>query len=290
MKPIIEFKKQRELGDILSDTFAFLRQEFKSFLKAVFTIAGPYMLLFLLASVFYMYTIGDLYSFDIYGGSNSFSLGLVLLSMVVFLITMVLAYVFANSAALHYIKSYINNNGEVNMAEVKHDVKSSIWRFIGLGITKWLVLIFSAMLCFFPVLYFMVPMAIVYSIMVFEQKDVGDSFSHSFTLIKDEFWMTLATIIVIGMIVIVAGYAFSLPATLYSFMKLGIMSGEVDPLALNNFMDPIDILLNTVASLFQFLLNLISIVAYVFIYFNLNEKKNFTGTFEKIQSLGKSQQ
>ena len=290
MKPIIEFKKQRELGDILSDTFAFLRQEFKPFLKTIFTIAGPYMLLFLLASVFYMYMIGDLYSFDPYGGSNSFSFGLVLLSMAIFLITMILAYVFANSAALHYIKSYINNKGQVNMLDVKQDVNNSFWRFIGLGITKWLVLIFSAMLCILPIFYFMVPMAVVYSIMVFEQKDVGDSFSHSFTLIKDEYWMTLATIIVIGMIVIVAGYAFSLPATLYSFMKLGIMSGEVDPLAFDEFMDPVDILLNTIASLFQFLLNLISIVAYVFIYFNLNEKKNFTGTFERIQSLGKSQQ
>ena len=29
----IEFKKQRELGDILTDTFAFLRSEFKRFLR-----------------------------------------------------------------------------------------------------------------------------------------------------------------------------------------------------------------------------------------------------------------
>ena len=34
------------------------------------------------------------------------------------------------------------------------------------------------------------------------------------------------------------------------------------------------------------LLNIISIIAGVFIYFNLNEKKNFTGTYERIQSLG----
>jgi len=36
----------------------------------------------------------------------------------------------------------------------------------------------------------------------------------------------------------------------------------------------------------QFLLNLIGIIAGAFIYFNLNEKKNFTGTYERIANLG----
>ena len=37
----IEFKKQRELGDILTDTFAFLRSEFKPFFTTFFKIVGP---------------------------------------------------------------------------------------------------------------------------------------------------------------------------------------------------------------------------------------------------------
>lgn len=283
---MIEFKKQRELGDIITDTFSFLRQEFKPFMKAIFTIVGPVMVVFMIAYVIYMYLVGDIFSF---GNSQiATSLGLIIVAMLLFLVTLILAYVFANSVALHYIKSYVENNGQVNMQEVKHNVRRSFWPFVGLGIAKWLVLIISVMLCVLPVFYFMVPMAMVFSIMVFEKKDVSDSFSYSFILIKDEFWITLATIIIIGLIVGVVSYAFSLPATLYSIIKWGVFSGEVDPATMEGFIDPIDILLNTLATLVQFLLNLISIVAYAFIYFNLNERKNFTGTFEKIESIGKT--
>lgn len=289
MKPYINFKKQRELGDILGDTFAFIRQELKPFIKTIFQIAGPYLLLFLFASAFYIYTIGDLFNFQAVGNS-AVSFGIIFLALAFFIISMVLTYVFGTSAALHYIKSYVNNNGNVNIEEVKYDVKKSFWSFIGMGIAKWLVLIFSTMLCFLPVLYFMVPMALVFSILVFEKKDVSDSFSYSFKLIKDEFWMTFITIIVVAIIVLIATYAFSLPASIYSMMKMGLFSGEIDPTNFGSFIDPIDIALNIIASLFQFLLSLISIVASAFIYFNLNEKKNFTGTFEQINSLGKPQE
>ena len=117
MKPMIEFKKQRELGDIISDTFKFLRQEFKPFTKAVFTIAGPFMVLYLLAMVFYMYMIGDLFTFG--NAANFQSLGLFFVTIGVFFICLILVYVFANAAALHYIKSYIRNNGKVDLNEVR---------------------------------------------------------------------------------------------------------------------------------------------------------------------------
>jgi hypothetical protein len=39
----IEFKKQRELGEILSDTFAFFRNEFKPFFTTFFEIVGPFL-------------------------------------------------------------------------------------------------------------------------------------------------------------------------------------------------------------------------------------------------------
>jgi hypothetical protein len=290
MQQYIEFKKQRELGDILSDTFAFLRNEFKPFLKTIFNIAGPYLLLFLIAMAFYLYAIGDIFNFSTYNqsGNEMFSVGFMFISLAFLAITGVLAYVIANSVTLHYIKSYIKNQGIVNIEEVRLDVKQTFWSFIGLGIIKWVVLIFAMFLCFLPVFYFMVPMAVMFSIFVFERKDVSDSFSYSFNLIKDEFWITLLTIIVIGIIVGVAGYAFGLPAGIYSLIKMGMFSGEIDPANMNSIIDPIYIILNLVNYLANFLLNLISVIGSAFIYFNLNEKKNFTGTFERIDSIGKN--
>ena len=72
-------------------------------------------------------------------------------------------------------------------------------------------------------------------------------------------------------------------------VKMGLFSGEIDPANMNSFMDPIYIILNLINYLANFLLNLISIIGSAFIYFNLNEKKNLTGTFERIGSIGKNE-
>ena len=42
---LIQFKKQRDLGAILGDTFSFLRNEWKQLFTLIFKIAGPALIL-----------------------------------------------------------------------------------------------------------------------------------------------------------------------------------------------------------------------------------------------------
>ncbi|QRM87745.1 hypothetical protein FG167_00410 [Lacinutrix sp. WUR7] len=290
MKKLIEFKKQRELGDILTDTFGFIRKEFKPFIKTIFQVSGIYLVLFLISISFYVYSAGEMFNFNIGQQANISNLPLLLGSLFMFMIFGLLAYTFADSAVLHYIKSYIENEGNVNILEVKQQVKETFWGFLGLSILKWITLIVAMMFCLLPVFYFMVPMFIVFCVYVFTNKDSTMSYSYSFNLIKNEFWITFATIIVIGLIIMIASYAFGIPAAIYSIVKMGVFSGEIDPEKMTGIIDPIYILLNVISYLFKFLLNLILTVASAFIYFNLNEKLNFTGTLERIQSLGKKEE
>ena len=141
------------------------------------------------------------------------------------------------------------------------------------------------MFCIIPGVYLYVPLVLTFSIMVFSRKSVSDAFSYSFTLVKDNWWATFAALFVVGIIVTVASYAFAIPSTIYTYAKMGIFSGEIDA---ENFGvgDPISIFLGSLSTLAQFLLNIISVVASVLIYFDLNEKKNFTGTYERIKNLG----
>jgi len=46
------------------------------------------------------------------------------------------------------------------------------------------------------------------------------------------------------------------------------------------------VILTAISSIGQYLFYIIFIVACIFIYFNLNEKKNQTGTYDEINSLG----
>ena len=152
-----------------------------------------------------------------------------------------------------------------------------------------LAIVVGFICCFIPGIYLAVPLSLSFSIMIFMNKGVGESFNYGFTLVKDEWWITFATLFVIGIIVGIAGYAFSLPAQIYQIASMGIFSGESDALGIgNSFIDPIYIGLYLISTLAQMLLNNISIIAGAFIFFNLNEKKNFTGTYERIQNLGKT--
>lgn len=295
MKQFIQFKKQRELGDMLSDVFAFLRNEYKPFFALVIQITLPYLLLFFVGLAFMLYTFGDLGSL-ITSGSSPFEgeemdILMLIISVLVLTIAGILVYALAYSTTLHYIKSYTENDGVVNADTVKDEVKQTFGSFIGLSILKGLVLFVGFMLCFFPFVYLVVPMSVVFCIMIFEKKTVMDAFSDSFSFIKDEWLMTILVLFVVALITGVIGGVLNLPATIYTYIKMGIFSGDFDaagdPFAF--YKDPIYIVLNLVSYAFRFFLNFITIIITVFIYFNINEKKNFTGTFEQIDSLGKTE-
>jgi len=285
----IEFKKQRELGEILSDTMSFLRSQFKPFFSVYFKIVGPYLVLLLISTGFYLYSFQPFFNLSSEASDLAFNGVTMVLTLFIFLIALVLVYSISQSTTLHYIKSYANHKGSPDFAEIKSEVYATLWSFIGLGFLVVLSLMAGFMACIIPGIYLYVPLILSFSVLVFNQKGATEAYGYSFTLIKDEWWITFATLLVIGIIVAIASYAFSLPAAVYGWIKMGIFSGEVDAETMgDNFVDPIYILLNILSTLASILLNLISVIAAAFVYFNLNEKKNFTGTYERIQNLGKT--
>ncbi|APX99761.1 hypothetical protein [Lacinutrix venerupis] len=295
MKQFIQFKKQRELGEMISDVFAFLRNEYKPFFALILQITLPYLILFFVGLGFMLYSFGDLTS--VLEGASTFDteeMGFLTLgiSILVLVIAGIMVYALAYSATLHYVKSYTENNGTINTSQVKTEVKNTFWSFIGLSILKGLALFVGFMLCFLPGVYLVVPMAVVFCIMIFENKSVMDAFSDSFKFVKDEWWMSFLTLFVVTLLIGVIGFVLNLPATIYTYIKMGIFSGEFNPEAnpLAVYKDPIYIILNLVSYAFKFFLNFITIIVTIFIYYNINEKKNHTGTFEQIDSLGNTQQ
>ena len=285
----IEFKKQRELGEILSDTFAFFRNEFKPFFNTFFKIVGPFLAVMVVSLVLYLYFAGNTFnlllldsSMDVANFTTIALLGLV------YILSIVAVYTMSQSTVLHYIKSYSNGKGNTNFETIRKEVYDTFWSFIGLGIMVGLSCLVGFMLCIIPGIYLYVPLSLAFCILVFNRMNASDAYSYSFNLVKDEWWMTFATMFIIGIIIGIATYVFAIPTAIYQWIKMGIFSGEIDAEGVMDiFKDPIYILLNVIGTVAQFLLNLISIIAGAFIYFNLNEKKNFTGTYERIENLGK---
>ena len=290
----IEFKKERDLGAIISDTFSFIRENWRDYFLTVFKIIGPVLLvgaaLLVFAMVSYSGAIKGIIGMDqsapdpsaIFG--TMFGMfGWIFLMFVVFGIV----YTLLAEVSLFYIKSYIENNGVANFQEVKDNTYANIWKFIGLGLLSILMMMLGYIMCFLPAIYISIVLFLAMPIMVFESKSVGDTISHCFTLIKNEWWNTFGVIIVIGILVAMLGFVFSIPSLIYQLISMGVSFSNEDPTAILGILsDPIYLMLNLFAYFGKFLFYSITLVSSAFIYFDLNEQKNFTGTFEKIESLG----
>ncbi len=282
----VNFKKQRELGSILTDTFKFVRLEGKSLLGLILKIAGPALLIVLLAYIYYMQvTMG---SFDLLAvGASTEIFGLdIVLAFFLMLISGVAFYALMYGTVLQYIKSYIKNDGKAIKEEVTAGVRQSFWSLLLISFLVGLISGVGFIFCVIPGIYFGTVLATTYAIHVFENRDTTDSISYSFQLIKGEWWITFATYLVIFILYYIITIIFSLPSIIYSFINIFTVSQEATANPADMF-DWIYVALNVLGMIGQYLLYALIIISTALVYFNLNERKNFTGAMETIETLGK---
>jgi len=286
----IEFKKERDLGAIISDTFKFLRLEWKPFFGAILKTAFLPIIIAIGALFFYMYSFpsifGGLEASD-FGVSEEPNFGLLFISIAFMTVFFLIAYVIMNITALYYVKSYIENNGTVDFNLIQDSVKDKFWSFTGLFLLVALIVLASALLCFFPAIYTGTVLALAAPILVYNNLDVTESISYSFKFIKGHWWETFGVMLVVGIIVNIIGYVFSVPAIIYFFIKAGTVIASNDPTAYaESLTDPIYLMLNGISYIGQFILYGVTLISSVFIYFDIDEQKNGSGAMDKIDSLG----
>ena len=279
----IQFKKQRELGEIITSMFKFLRENYKDFSKNLIKIAGPALILLVAALSYYSYTTLGMDFTDFFGGTGEFFISSII---------MLLAYFFYSvtftGTVYHIIKSYVNNNGEIIAAEVTNGMKKDLGKLMLLGFLSGIMIFAGSMVFLIPGIYLSVPLSLASAILVFKNEDVMESISESFRLIKDNWWITFFTLIVIWLLIYIVSLVFQLPAIIYMFIKAITVVQEGSSADPSSIFDGVYLVISIAASVIQYILYCIIPVGIAFVYFNLNEKKNFTGTYETIQNLGKN--
>lgn len=288
---VIEFKRERELGQIINDTFAFVRYTYKSLFQVVFKIVGPVLLITLLAFLSYLYVLdsGSLKLADIMTNTNPLSIlegqfsGMFLMSLNVLFIISLLFYAVFYAAINYSIASYIENEGKIAVEEVAHKVKQNIGKFLGLAVLASLIVGVGLFLCLIPGIYLYVPMSLVFPIMVFHDFGIGHSITYSFKLIKNNWWMSFLTFLIMGLVYYIISSVFQAPAFIYTFVKT-LISASTD--GFSGAFNWIYIILLLIGALGRFVLYGFMIISGTLIYFNLNEKRNQTGAYETIENLG----
>ncbi|MCH4822828.1 hypothetical protein ML462_06550 [Gramella lutea] len=278
----IQFKKQRELGEILSITFKFLRQNYKPAGKIFIRIVGPVFLLLIAALSYYSWTaVGSSFFGSIGTDSSEFILpfGLMMLAYLLYVSTM-------TGTVYHIILSYINNQGTIVASEVSSGMKADFGKLLILTFISW-VLIFAGTIAFIiPGIYLAVPLSLTTAVLVFRREGIKESFTSAFRLVKDNWWMTFATILCIGIIVYLIGLVFQLPMIFYFMIRAFTVASESSATTPEDLFGTGYIIATIVTSTIQYIIYAITPIGVAFVYFNLNEKQNFTGTYETIQNLG----
>lgn len=286
------FKKEREFGEIISDTFSFFTQNYKSILQVLLKFVGPFVLLSIIGSTYYQYKTGDLFNNinllgsdpDIFTNAIFENIWALLFLFVVSIATYIVLY----GTVLHIIKSYINNNGEILEQEISQGLKNDFWKLLGYFILTGIVSLIGFILCFLPGVYLIIVFTPGVALLVMENESVTETFTKCFTLIKDNWWITFATVLVFGILISILGYVFQLPTLIYTMVEsFTALEKSSDPSAIADiYQNWVYLLLAAIGSLGQLFLNIFTIIMTALVYFNLSEKQNFTGTYEQIDQIG----
>ncbi|RMB64024.1 hypothetical protein EAX61_01185 [Dokdonia sinensis] len=303
----ITFRKQRELGQIIGDTFKFVRKNTKGIFQVFVRVALLPFILLIGAVAYYTYSVSGSNPLLDFGEGN-FDLGGVIISVIILFITVVAYTGVLYGLVSEYIKSYIDTNGKPDVEAVVQAMKARFTNYILLSFAQTLGIAGIAILCvlpgafvmssvpvmgvllmlaaFAPIIYFAVQWTLVFPAMSHSGTGVMESFSESIRLIKEHWWMTLFTIIIQAILIYVISFVFQLPLVFYTIFKMFTMMSESSLSDPSMMFDGVYVALQTLASTVSYLLYIIMAITLNFIYFNLHERKTQRGSLDAIDSIG----
>ncbi|MEP0266531.1 hypothetical protein [Dokdonia sp.] len=307
----IELKKKREIGEILSDTFTFLRSNFKVIFKVLAKTTGIPFIILIVAIVYYNTTSSELVDVISGIGAPNFDIVQFIISFIILMIAAMTYNGLLYGSISEYIKEYNNTTGNPNIETVLQKIKTNTSKFIGLAFANLVYVILGPVLLMilgifligsgsaaiiFGVLIFIFAIVLMvylytkYTVIFPSITNANTSISNSFTisgkLIKNEWWITFVTLIVLGIIIGVISFVFQLPAVIYDVSKE--FTGSNTFSVSDDSIDWVFVILTTISNAISYILYLILAIASNFIYFNLNERKNQSGSLERIDTIGES--
>jgi hypothetical protein len=282
-KQVVNFTKARDFGDILSDTFKFLRFEFRPLFKALLFYVGPFILISSLISGYYQ--MGELKEAFKFSTTDPFVAYRRMFSVeyLLVLLSAVASHSLLISALFSYIKLYNEfGSGKFELERVKSGMtKSFLPAFGGLSLI-FILTIIGAIFIIIPAIIVLTLFALVMPAIVFENKGIGWSFQRSLYLVRDHFWFTLG----VGVIVIIIAYlgiiVVSLP-TGFLALAYGLLTLSGD--SPSETYSVIITILSVITSFLTMFIVIIPNTSMAFHYFSQIEKKESPSLINKIDQI-----
>ncbi len=284
-KDYINFKEERDFGQVLNATFQFIGQEFKPLGQVILFYVLPFIILAsVVTGVFINNTfnwarlIEDPESFAEIGNMIGGAGGVWILSM--------LSYLFLMLGIYSYISLYVEKGrGNFQKEDVWKKMSQNILPVIGTGIVVGLLVVIGFAFCIIPGIYFAVSLSMIFILLIHEKLSFGDAFSKSFQLTKLQWWWTLLLLIVVTIITSILSGIVSFPVGINAVIQglHAVQEGDMP----GDFFGPFGTAYLVIANIISYLLYSIIYVAISFQYFNLIEISEKPSLAERIAAINK---
>ncbi|WP_295721380.1 hypothetical protein [Mucilaginibacter sp.] len=281
MKQPIELRRVRDFGEIINDTFTFLKENFKPLFKALFIICGFFVLAGAATTALTQLKLVGLtttkFNPDTYdSATTAYSYAI---TVIVNALILVFAQLSIYLVTLCYIAVYLERKDrQPTFAEVWGFFKYYFWRALGSSVLMVLLMFVGFLLCIIPGIYLMPPLYLLFPIIVMENTSFSYAFNKSFTLVKDNWWTVFGVIVIMSIIVSVLGAFINVPMSLILTTRSFV--------SLKSFNTPIVIFFSIMRNVLMLAYTLPAI-ALTMCYFSLSEQKDGTGILGRIDTFGK---
>ncbi|MEJ7829689.1 MAG: hypothetical protein WKF91_15875 [Segetibacter sp.] len=284
----IELRKIRDLSENLNDTFGFIRQNFKPLVTSFLIIAGIFMLAnSILNGIYQGGVMGGAfkdfmrgYEDGVRGNRNTTRSPFWMFNETYFVVV-VLAWInfIAMSAVITcYMKLYDRLQKQApTIQEVWDEFKKYFLKVLLYSVPIALLTAAGFAFCLIPGIYLAVVFVPFSIAVIVEDETFGGAWNRCFALIKDNFWNSFGTYLLVYII-----YSFS----------AGIISGVFALLTgLASYFTTKDIsttigIATSVLNIFSFVFYIVFYVSVVLHYFNLAERQYGTGVLQRLNTLG----
>ncbi len=283
----IQFRRERDFGEVFNATFYFIKQEYKRLGMAVVYYILPFALASAVAAVIYQ---SKAVGFQLNHSDPNETISAVK-DLYLNLAKLMFVYSFSHAAILStiygYIRLYVEKGPEGFTAiDVWGEFRTLYFPFYFSLLLGGLIIGIGSVMCLFPGIYLAVSLCLLFAAMAFEKQGFGNAFSRTFQLTHLQWWWTLLVIFVLYILIMIFSIILSVPSIAFNMTTSFHRLNNEEPVSRGN-LGIIMMLYSGIITIITTILYLIPQVALAFQYFSLVEKKEKPTLLDKINEIGK---
>ncbi len=294
MKMQINFKQERDFGELFNVSFEFIKQESRNLWKAVLYFILPVLIIVSIFQVLLgmeqqkvMQSFG---AYDPYAMQDPFSyLGSVFWYLVIAMILYAVTYTVIKCTLLGYVKLYVEKGkDEFGLNELWKEIRTYFFPVLVTSVFVGILISIGTVFCFIPGIYLGVSLSLIYMALIFEDKGFGNALSRSFELTHHKWWLTLGLLAVSYIMIYLISLILSLPAIITGIKPiLTNLKDMEDP---SSFTFPTAyFIMTSITNLITYILLAIPSLIMAFHYYSLIESKDKPSLEEKIGQINENE-